>query len=184
MIPGRPRQPEQAVTVARSLVGHGVYWMGTGDTDTPAWGRFDCAGFAISRCYQLRRHRPGFNIGPWASISDDLNCNSAIEDADHHHELFVRAARPEPGDLLTYPTFYLPGNPKPFIGHVAIVVDVSRVVEWDPAAPAWSLLGVVQCCGPDGRMPGIVASSAHHWAEHDRVWPKSEHRSSLLRLVP
>jgi hypothetical protein len=180
----RPCSPIAAVTVARSLVGTGVYELGTGDCDTPIGGKSDCAGFAINRCYGLRRHRKGFNVGPWASVSDDLNCNSAIEDADHHRELFVRATRPELGDLIAYPTIRLPGPATPWIGHVAIVIGVDRVLEWDPATPDWALLDIAQCCGPNGRHPAIVASNASHWSGHDLTWPKPEHRTALLRVVP
>ena len=183
---GRPRpcSPIAAVTVARSLVGTGVYQLGTGDYDTPIGGPSDCAGFAISRCYGLPRHRPGFNTGPWATVADDLNCNSAIEDADHHRELFVRAERPAIGDLIAYPTIRLAGHDHPWIGHVAIVVNVMRVLEWDPAAPDWSLVDVVQCCGPNGRRPGILRTDGSHWNGHDMTWPKPEHRTVLLRAVP
>ncbi len=182
----RPCSPIAAVTVARSLVGTGVYELGTGDYNTPVGGASDCAGFAICRCYGLPRHRPGYNVGDWASVSDDLNCNSAIEDADHARELFVRvkSGPPQPGDLLAYPTFYLGGHSKPWIGHVAILEDVSRLLEWDWARPTWGMLDVVQCCGPNGRSPGILATDASHWADHDRIWPRPEHRSVLLRAVP
>lgn len=182
----RPCSPIAAVTVARSLVGSGVYWLGTGDFDTPVGGRSDCFGFAFCRCYGVKRHRPGFNVGDWASVTDDLNCNSAIEDADHHRELFVRviSGPPRIGDLLAYPTFHLPGHDKPWIGHIAIVVGADRLLEWDWARPTWSFLDVAQCAGPDGRSPGIIASSAHHWDEHDHDWPKFEHRTALLRVVP
>lgn len=191
----RPCSPAAAVATARSLVGAGVYRLGTGDCDTPIGGPSDCFGFAFCRCYGVRRHRPGFNRGwfdpPSAdhpqgrgpSVVDDLNSNSAIEDADHHRELFVRTDRPEPGDLIAYPTIHLTGHPTPWIGHIAIVVDVSRVLEWDPAFPDWSLLGVVQCCGPNGRR-GILATDASHWNGHDMTWPKLEHRTALLRVVP
>lgn len=188
--PGRPCSPVAAVTVARSLVGTGTYRMGTGDRGTAVGGYSDCAGFALCRCYGLTRHRPGFNRG-WRdpdgrtpSVEDDINCNSAIEDADHRRELFARASRPEVGDLIAYPTFRLPGRPLPWIGHVAIIVGVQRVLEWDAASPDWSLLDVVQCAGPDGRKPGIFASTGVHWVDHDRTWPKLEHRTALLRLVP
>lgn len=186
MTGSRPRSAEQAVATALELVGHMTYWLGTGDCDTANWGRSDCAGFAICRCYGLRRHRPGFNRGPWASIEDDLNVNSAIEDGDHHRELFERvtAGPPQLGDLLCYPTFRLAGHPKPWIGHVAIVVGTARLLEWDWSRPTWGYLDVVQCCGPDGRTPGVLATSAAHWDDHDRDWPKPEHRSSLIRVLP
>jgi hypothetical protein len=184
---GRPCSPIAAVTVAKSLVGHMTYWLGEGDCDTPATGKSDCFGFAFDRCYGVRRHRMGFNRGSWASVSDDLNCNSAIEDADHARELFVRARRPELGDLLAYPTFTVlddKGIPHRFIGHIAIVTGVSRVLEWDAARPQWHLLDVAQCKGPNGRTPGVLATDGAIWDEHDRVWPKPEHRSVLLRVVP
>jgi hypothetical protein len=180
----RPASPIAAVTVARSLVGTGVYQLGTGDCDTPIGGPSDCAGFAICRCYGLRRHRPGFNRGPWASVSDDINVNSLIEDADHHRELAVRVTdRPQIGDLLAYPTIRLPGHDLPWIGHIAIVVSVDRAVHLDLARPDWEMLDVVQCRGPNGTRPGIIASTAAHWNGHDMIWPKLEHRSALLRMA-
>jgi hypothetical protein len=172
------------VLVALSLIGTGTYRLGTGDAHTPRDGESDCAGFAICRCYGLRRNRPGFNAGSWATVSDDINVNSAIEDADHHRDLFERSDRPRPGDLLCYPTIRLPGYLLPWIGHVAIVVGVGRALEWDPEMDDWGLIDVVQCRGPNGRRPAIVASTGLHWVEHDRTWPKPEHRSVLLRVVP
>jgi hypothetical protein len=180
----RPASAIAAVTVARSLVGTGVYQLGTGDCDTPIGGPSDCAGFAICRCYGLRRHRPCFNRGAWASVSDDLNSNSLIEDADHQRELAVRVTdRPQIGDLLAYPTIHIPGHELPWIGHIAIVVGVDRAAELDLTRPDWALLDVVQCCGPDGRRPGIIESTAAHWNGHDMTWPKPEHRSVLLRMA-
>ncbi len=183
---------EKAVEIALSLVNTGIYKLGTGDCDTKTGEPSDCAGFAINRCYNIRRHRPGFNAGPWASVSDDINCNSAIEDAHHKQELFEPVFLidkkfsdvPRPGDLLTYPTFRiknaLGATVGPFIGHVGIVVGVPA--EWSWGASKWAELTVVQCCGPDGRKPGIVKSSALHWDAHDKVWEKPQHRSVLLRI--
>lgn len=180
----RPLHPaDAAVRHALAMVGRGVYQLGAGDLESNNDDPRDCFGFAFCECYGVRRHRPGFNVGPWATVADDLNCNSAIEDADHARELFVRADRPQPGDLLAYPTIRLAGHPQPWIGHVAIVVDVARAAAWDPTCPDWSLLGVVQCCGPDGRRPGILRTDASHWNAHDATWPKPEHRSALLRVV-
>lgn len=189
MTAGRPCSPVAAVTVAKSLVGHMTYWLGTGDWDTPLNGRTDCV-WAFVRCYGVKRHRPGYNRG-WRdpdgrtpSVVDDINFNALIEDADHNRELVVRADRPQLGDILCYPTIRLPGHPLPWIGHGSIVIGVDRVLEWDPATPQWHLLDVAQCCGPDGRTPGVLATDASHWDSHDRTWPKPEHRSALLRVVP
>jgi|SRR5690349_6732647 len=171
---------QDAVKIALDHVNHGIYMLGTGDRDTPKDGESDCAGFAFCKCWNLKRHRPGFNKGPWASIEDDINCNSAIEDADHHRELFEPIDRPEPGAFVTYPTFYLPGHPKPWIGHVGIIVGVPA--EWDPKFSKYAELTIVQCCGPNGRNPGILKTSGAHWDDHDKTWPKQEHRTRLIRV--
>ena len=172
-----------AVALARGAVGTGVYQLGTGDMDMTSGGPSDCFGFAYCWCYGVLRHRQGFNRGPWATVEDDLNCNSAIEDAAHAGELFEQVFTPAPGILLAYPTIYLKGHP-PFIGHIGIVVSVQRCLEWDHGRPSYSLLDVVQCHGPNGRRPGIVASDGSVWDHHDAQWPKPEHRTKMLRALP
>jgi len=166
-----------AVQWAKLSANGGTYMLGTGDYNTPIDGQYDCAGFAINRCWHIKRHRPEFNRGPWATIEDDINCNSAIEDAHHKQELFEPLTRPELGALLLYPTIYLKGHP-PFIGHVGIVTAVPA--EWDPTVSRWAELGIVQCHGPNGRKPGIVATDGSVWDHHDSLWPKPEHRSQLV----
>jgi len=147
----------------------------------------DCAGFAISWCYQLTRHRPGFNKGSWATVADDINCNSALEDAQHRSELFRLLApdeRPEPGDLLLYPTFSVKnaaGKNIRFIGHVGIVVGTKRVKDWAPGWNSYEQLDMAQCKGPGGRKPGVVLTDGSVWSHHDTVWPKKQHRSYLVR---
>lgn len=202
----RPCSSMEAVARALSIIGKGgSYQLGTGDYaphtdqrghvyDLPWTERrdadgnrlvgSDCAGFAISWCYKLVRHRPGFNVGPWASVSDDLNCNSAIENADHGgaDKLFQRIDRPELGCLLTYPTIVIRGSR--FIGHVVIVTSLSRCAEWDPLVRDYSALDVAECHGPNGHVPGVVASTGAGFHGHDRVWPKPEHRTVMLRVLP
>lgn len=174
----------QAIAQARALVGRGVYTLGTGDIDTKNDEPRDCFGFAVCEVYGIKRHRPGFNEGSWATVSDDLNTNSAIEDADHAHELFERVFTPTPGVLLSYPTIRLKGHAVPFIGHIGIVVGVSRCLEWDHDRPDYSLLDIVQCRGGNGRRPGIIASDGSVWSHHDSIWPKPEHRTVMLRVLP
>jgi len=188
----RPCSPVLACSRSRRMVGQPYpYVLGTGDykptptSDTPWTQRdgmlgSDCAGFAISWCYELPRHRPGFNVGPWASVSDDINCNSAIEDAEHARDLFeLVTGAPQNGDLLTYPTIRLPGHPTPFIGHVCIVIDANG---WKPGS--WASLVVAHCHGPNGRSPAVTIGDGAIWDRHDEVWPKPEHRSRLLRVKP
>ncbi len=174
--------------VARALLaaGTGTYQLGTGDVDTPIGGQSDCCGFATCWCYGIRRHRPGFNRGAnnrRGDVEDDVNCNSSLDDAERDRDLFEVIDRPELGCLLKYPTIHLPGH-EPWCGHEAIVVGVSRCLEWDTAAPDYSLLDVVQMCGPNGHHPGIIKSDGAIWRNHDHNWPKPEHRTWMLRVRP
>lgn len=185
---------DEAVARALALVGHGVYQLGTGDIDTPNDGEFDCFGFAVCKLFGIRRHRLGFNRGPWATVSDDLNCNSAIEDSTHHQDLFEPIFTPFPGALIMYPTIYDGhGKIRVFdghlaIGHVKIVVSVDRCLEWDHDNPDWSLLDTVECRGPNGAKPGIIAGTGAGMVAHDRrmnamPWAKPEHRTAMLRVL-
>lgn len=203
----RPCSADEAVARAISLINNGgQYVLGAGDyrpkqmpggiIDLPWTERdglvgSDCAGFAISWCYKLQRHRPGYNVGAWSTCSDDINCNSAIEDAQHARDCFVLVeqqpeAEPQVGDLLAYPTIYLAG--KEFPGHVCIVVGIDRYLAdpyvWDFAKPRYDLLDVAQCHGPNTFKPGVVRTDGSIWMRHDSVWPKPEHRSWLIRAAP
>lgn len=188
----------RAMSIARK---GGQYIMGTGDyrpslviaagvavtTDLPWTSNAnglgsDCAGFAICWCWKLRRNRPGFNKGSWASVEDDINCNSALEDAQHKQELFTLVKPGEevrPGDLLIYPTFYLAGHPKPWIGHVCIVIRVPP--GWVLGKNRFSELTVAQCHGPDTFTPGVVITDGSIWDQHDHMWPGELQRSYVVR---
>lgn len=209
----RPCSATEAVERARSIVGHGgEYQLGTGDyrphvvanaiVDLPwttsASGHLgsDCAGFALSWTYKLKRHRDGYNHGGgFGGTESWINCNSALGDASGPCELFTFATGdPLPGDCIAYPSFYLygpdgkplkheDGSPLHWIGHVCIVIGVDRVRAWNPDKPAWHQLDVAQCHGPDGFTPGVVATDGSIWSHHDAKWPKPSHRSYLLRSV-
>lgn len=208
----RPCSPTEAVARAlRWVNSSGVYWLGAGDyhpssaagapldapwTPTPP-GAKDPAGrdiagaaasdcrFACGYCYRLPAHRPGFNVGSWATVADDLNYNSLIEDAEHHQEIAVPVTdAPQLGDVLCYPTIHLPGHPQPWIGHGSIVVGLDRAGGFDPSSPKFSLLDVVHCHGPAGVAPAITRSDGSVFDVHSERWPKPEHRSRLLRMKP
>lgn len=193
----------EAVERAASVCGAGgQYGLGTGDfrpytkteetdqgtlttiVDLPWTGGVvaegsDCAGFAICWCWKLTRHRPGFNKGSWATVEDDINCNSAIEDGLHAQKLFRTlslADMPQLGDLLAYPTIELAG--KTFVGHVCIVAEVPA--DYKPGE-GWHRLTVYQCHGPNGFKPGVVKTDGAIWDHHDSLWPKTEHRTRLVR---
>lgn len=194
----------EAVARARAIVGKGgQYILGTGDyvepketekdlpwtpyygtAGSPWFGKAgsDCAGFAICWAWKLRRHRPGFNVGPWATVSEDINCNSALEDGLHKQELFVTLPEGgciQPGDLLLYPTFRLKveDGVKTFIGHVGLVETVPVGFRYG----AWADLSIIQCHGPNGTTPGVVRTNGSIWARHDELWPKLEHRTRVVR---
>lgn len=202
----RPCAVDEAVARALSIAGKGgQYWLGTGDyrpeadgTDLP-WTTnnggtgSDCCGFAITWCYKLTRHRPGFNRGAWSTCDDDINCDSAVEDArggwggtqfmGGQQELFELCETPEVGAMLLYPSIHLRKHVPPFYmcGHVSIIIDCSK---WDAAAPSYSDLVVAQCHGPNGFKPGVVITDGSIWQHHDQQWPLPQHRSAMIRAKP
>lgn len=160
----------------------------------------DCAGAAICYAHRIRRHRPGFNRHAKATVSDDINTDSAVQDAraqraifeaviDHERRIFREVL---PGDLLIWESVLssLDGHQMK-MGHVAHVI-----AKPDPAfvsaAPDYHLLRVAQCCGPDGRRPAVILTDGRAWAKHDRDWgtdkdpakmPLAIHRRSLVIRV-
>lgn len=197
---------EEAVTRAQKMVNKGgQYLYGTGDyqpfsssvsdridgfVDLP-WTLkngeqgSDCAGFAICWAWKLKRHRPGFNKGEWASIEDDINVNSILEDAQHHQELSrgivgePKIPPPcKPGDLLCYPTFYVKGVTRPFIGHVALIEKVP-----DGWFGGYDALTVIQCHGPDHFKPGVIRSNGYVFTQHDAKWPGDSNRERRCKIV-
>lgn len=202
----RPCSAAEARARALSMVGRlGAYQLGTGTyaprivggklIDVPWTEResdhavgCDCAGFAISYCYKLQRHRVGFDLGAttFGDVENDINVNSILSDATSRApDLFTLAVGlPKPGDLLCYPSFRLPGVELPFIGHVGIVTDAALATAWDPANPRYDLLQVAQCRGPDGRSPAVILTDGSIWQSHRDQWPKPEHTVYLLRALP
>lgn len=92
--------------------------------------------------------------------------------------------RPEPGDLLVYPSIR-DGRVRKRIGHVAIIVDASLCLEWDPEFPAYDLLEVVQC--QSSTRPAIQRTSGKHWLFKDVArWGDRDKRwaTRVIRPVP
>jgi hypothetical protein len=103
---------------------------------------FDCWGFADSFAFQRPRHHPGFNRGWWATVADDINCDSAIEDAEHRRQIYEVVTTPRRGDLLVMPSIRVAGK-RVRIGHVWLVAGVPA--EWDLTHPQYELIDVLQC---------------------------------------
>jgi hypothetical protein len=143
----------------------------------------DCFQAAVCYAHNINRHRPGFNVGRWATVSDDLNCNSAIEDSEHKQELFVPVADADvrPGDLIAYPTIRLRRIPpiRPFIGHVQKVV---RVPPGWTRAMGFGALEIVHCHGPNGRRPAVTLGHGDACDRHDERWGKPQHRTKIIRV--
>lgn len=144
---------------------------------------WDCAGAAISYAYRLFRHRPGFNRQPGASVTDDLNVDSILEDSDVRRggalELGELVNVPAPGILLITPTIRIP--PKGFHepGHVRMVLDASK---WKPEAPRWTDVVYLECCGPPGRAPGVIRNTGGSVDRWDAEWPAWNRRAALVRI--
>jgi hypothetical protein len=163
-----PAHPEQlGMTTANGLLG------------------WDCAGAAISYAFRLTRHRVPFNRQSHATIEDDINVDSIIEDADPARggrgELGELVTTPAPGILLLTPTIKIPE--KNFIepGHVRLIIDASR---WNPSAPRWADVVYLECRGPNGRKPGVVRNTGESVDEHDRLWPTDFRRSDGVLVRP
>jgi hypothetical protein len=161
--PGATRtKAERAVARGSLMVGSVVpYILGTGNRSGATRLRkadgsmtvpgFDCWGFADAFCYDHPRTDPGFNKGPWATVSDARNCDSAIEEAEHLGKVYRVVKRPSLGCLFVMPSIRDPedkdgdGNrtERLRIGHVWLCVGVPA--EWDEDRPQFSLCETIQC---------------------------------------
>lgn len=178
------------------------YQLGTGDydpkhPDDPCTTRrdgkrgSDCAGAAQCYAYKLKRHRPGFASGQvplkyrdQSDVDDDINTSSGIEDALTKQEIYeiVNEGPVLPGDLLSYATLRIKGadgEVHVFIGHVGMI---KFVPEGWTRADGFDQLRILQCKGPNGRMPLVVETDGSLWDRHDMNWPKEQHRTQILRV--
>lgn len=193
-----PCSSDMALSRMLALVGlQFPYVLGTGDYNGEgksgcttrlvgglALTGMDCAGAAMSYAFKLPRHRHGYNRGAWATVSDDINTNSGIEDAEHGGELWTIVAGNDvrPGDLIAYPTIRIKdadGEVHVFVGHVQTVTFVPS--GWTRAR-GFSGLKVAHCHGPNGRVPGVTLGDGHACDAHDQKWSKPQHRTRVLRV--
>lgn len=200
----RPCSVAEAVQRARELVASPLnqsagYILGGGDYRdgwTNPWttqGTLhggDCR-VAFLWCYKVPAARHGYNRGPWATVSDCVSYNSLGEDAEHAQDLVAPVTDvPREGDILAYPTIVIESKKDgvelshKFIGHGAICIGVSRVHDWNPEAPVFAQLDIMQVCGPTGRKPAAIESDGAVFDRHSALWPKPAHRARLLRIKP
>lgn len=182
--------PAELVARLRTQVGQGAYQLGAGGYDRkrpttcfhqhwdtkhkPNTIGCDCSAFAIEFGLKLAGHRPGFGKGPNAHVVDYINSDSALYDARHNHELFELVEGPPlAGDFIIIPSTFDRGGKRIGIGHVMATTG-NRALEWDHQVlpRPWNLVDVVQCRGPNGKQPGVIASTAVYAAAHDAKWVK------------
>ena len=191
-----PCSPEEAVQRMLELEAsrRGQYVWGTGHYDPKhpellgmttnnGLEGWDCAGAAISYAYRLDRTRVPFNRQPHATVEDDINVDSILEDADPdrggQQELGEIVTIPAPGVLLLTPTIRLPEKHFVEPGHVRLILDATR---WRPEKPRWADVVYLECRGPNGRKPGVVRDTGESVDVHDRLWPKPQHRAAMVRI--
>lgn len=149
--------------------------------DTSIGLGWDCAGAAVAHAFGLFRHRPGFNRQMHATIEDDLNVDSIIEDADPARggrlELGELVTIPAPGILLMTPTIRIPAKNFVEPGHVRMILDATR---WNPAAPRYADVVYLECRGPNRRAPGVVRNTGESVDQWDAVWPT--HKAVMVRI--
>jgi hypothetical protein len=137
---------------------------------------YDCWGFAWSYCYEEPRTVKGFNRGnPKATVVDAINCDSAIEEAEHFGHFFWPVDIAHIGDLLVMPSIRENGK-RVRIGHVWIVTGV-------PAESPTTLAEyeTVQCSPP---RPAIKLGPGPK--SDGRTWrgkTRDEWRIRILRVV-
>lgn len=191
-----PCSPEEAVQRMLELEASrkGQYVWGTGayqpkhpelmgmTTNSGLMG-WDCAGAAISYAYRLMRHRPGFNVQGHATVSDDINCDSVLEDADPARggmqELGEIVEIPAPGVLLITPTIRIPAKNFVEPGHVRLIIDATH---WHPDVPLYENVIYLECHGPNGHTPGVTRSNGRSVDLHDQLWPRPLHRAAMVRI--
>lgn len=139
--------PDQAIARAVGLCGakYAAYRLGPTELRPDGSPKYlDCAGL-ICWAYGLPRHQPGFNVGSWATVSDDINVDSMYEDANHRQQIFCAVTeKPRPGDIILSPT-----TRRPYLmGHVGLVGYGNMVYH---------------AHGPNGRYPAVGATPIKHF---------------------
>lgn len=146
--------PAEAIARIHALLGRGSpYILGAGNhlgptsvrkkdgTTTPLG--FDCWGMADSYAHGIPRHEPGFNKGSWATVTDDRNCDSAIEEAEHIGKAYEVIDTPEIGCHIVMPSIRGADGKRIRMGHVWKAVIVPEA--WDPTKPQYDLITTIQC---------------------------------------
>jgi len=169
-MPNKPVPVSLSIVVhrARSVIGRGVYGLGSGGrvpsaaTPLDASGRCDCSGF-VAWALGIDRYQPGRVAG-----GDWVETTAVCRDAMAGFGLFSHTTEPEPGDVIVYPD---KGRKQGHIG-VVVAVDGGKVTNVVHCA-ASHRPGAIKETGPEvflrngaitARFIGVVSkpSSADH----------------------
>lgn len=188
--------PAEFIARLRTQVGKGEYQLGAGGWDPkhpdtcfhPHWDTknhpgvigCDCSAYALKYGLKLDGHRPGFGRGPGSHVEDYINSDSALYDAIHNHDIFeLVEGPPDPVnhvDFLILPSYFdKHTGERKIIGHVMAVAE-NHALEWqdhDVLPRPWELVNILQCRGPNGKRPGVIASDASLCTHHDSLWPNT-----------
>jgi hypothetical protein len=185
------KTPAEAVARVLSLLGQGYpYVLGTGNRrgatrkrlKDGTWSKygFDCWAVADSYAYDNPRTDPGFNAGPWATVTDDRNCDAAIEEAEHIGKHYQVIDTPELGCLIVMPSIRDKHGTRIRIGHVWHAVGVPEV--WVPSRPRYDTIDTVQCQARTSpaikRGPGPKGDGRTYQGLTDDAW-----RIRMLRVL-
>lgn len=170
----------EAVQRGMLLLHRAEYELGAGDffADERPQAKFDCCGFAISYCWKLPRHYPGYNraSGSRATCVDDIDVDSFYEDAAYGRREFgtvlLTGEAPRPGDLAITRSIrkgqvkHAPDFSE--MGHVRQFVKGPTA--WDPNHPSYVSCTLIQIHGPNGS-PGPVITSGQELDNWNAKWP-------------
>lgn len=175
----------RAVARARRIAAKpSLYVLGAGGrsptTSTPFTVRdgklgADCVGFT-SWCLGHDRFQPGTfkTYGGW------INTDSLLTDANGEQTWYEPIARPEPGDVVVFPSLRKDGK-MTRMGHIALVVEVPAAMPADvyalPAVERRKWLGqvrVIDCAASSGRKPYAVSetTAAASWDKPDAMFAR------------
>ena len=184
------KTPAEAAARAITMVGQlWPYVLGGGNHKGPTRVKrkdgtlsplgYDCWGFAWSHCYEEPRTVQGFNRGnPRATVTDAINCDSAIEEAEHFARRFQAVEVARLGDLLVMPSIRDKDGKRIRIGHVWIVVGVPA----EKPASGYAEYDTVQCQASTKpaikRGSGPKGDAATYKGKRNEAW-----RIRVLRVV-
>lgn len=135
----------------------------------------DCVGFT-SWCLQHDRFQP--ETFPY--YDGWINTDSLMMDAVGEQSWYRRIDRPEPGDVVVFPSIYRDGK-RVRMGHIGLVVEVpAELIDDVYAIPDrmrrhWlSLIKVIDCAGARSRRPYAISetTAAASWDKPDAMFAR------------